>query len=64
MYTVGGGATTLGGLEIPHGQQQYNIWWHHTKTEPSKFEDEITLPGPWATSEPHYHECSQPDFPR
>jgi len=49
----GRGAAALGGLEIPHGRQQFKIVLQfeivllNTKTRPSKVGDVVTLPGLW-----------------
>jgi len=60
------GVAALGGLEIPHGQQQSQIVLsgftpqHGTKQNGDLF----TPPGSWTTSGPLSHERSQQDMPR
>ena len=54
------GATTLGGLEIPHGQQQSMIFLLlHSTTGPSKVGDTVMPCGLWSTCVSLCRVCAQ-----
>jgi len=64
------GATTLGGLEIPHAFEQSVVVLlapHEDRTKQGPHEDGtkhiITPHGPWWSSRPLSRACSQQDFP-
>ena len=60
------GATSIGGLGIPDGQQQFQIVLLflpvHTKTGPSKVGDAVTPPRLWTTSGSLFRGFSQQDW--
>jgi len=59
------GAAALGGLETPHGQQQFQVILlaqHQDGTKQGR--RCVTPPGPWTTSGPLYRGFIQKDLPR